>query len=196
MPSPVLPSRGKPHLVGVLFTADQIRLRIDGLASELIRDFGQGDLTAVAVLKGSFVFLADLARALSIRGIHLTIDFMTLSSYGADTATSGHVLIQQAPSLPVTRGPVLLIDDILDTGLTLQAARNLLIEKGATHLRTCVLLDKPARRKVSPGADYAAFQIEDVFAVGYGLDYDNRYRHLPYLAALSFEDAIPSEGSS
>ena len=96
-------------------TAEQIHQRLDSLATEIARDCEQGDLVAVAVLKGSFVFLADLARMLSVRGIHLTVDFMTLSSYGSDTASSGRVVVRQAPTIPLANRSVLLIDDIMDT---------------------------------------------------------------------------------
>ena len=186
-PSPH-PPHGKPRLARVLFTADQIRQRLDEVADDIARDYGPTDLVAVAILNGSFIFLADLARLLSVRNIYLLIDFVALSSYGADTASSGRVTLRQdLLTIPLDNRPVLLIDDILDSGLTLQAARALLLERGAGPVRSCVLLDKPARRRVPIVADYVAFRIEDVFAVGYGLDYDNRYRHLPYLAALAFE---------
>ena len=187
------PPRGKPRLARVLFSADQIRQRLEEVADEIARDYGQTDLVAVAILNGSFVFLADLARLLSVRNIHLLIDFVALSSYGADTNSSGHITIRQdLLKIPLDSRPVLLIDDILDSGLTLQSARAMLQERGAGPVRSCVLLDKPSRRRVPVSADYVAFHIEDVFAVGYGLDYDNRYRHLPYLAALAFETGATS----
>lgn len=185
-------ARGRPRLGRILFSADQIRQRLDALAAEIARDYGTGDLAAVAVLKGSFVFLADLARLLSNRGIHLTIDFMTVSSYGTGTASAGTATVREAPGRPLNGQPVLLIDDILDTGLTLQTARDILIRNGAGEVRCCVLLDKPARRRIPSKADYAAFRIEDVFAVGYGLDYNDRFRHLPYLATLVFDG--PAQG--
>lgn len=190
------PAPATPHLGPVLFTAEQIRVRVDALADEIARDYGPGELAAVAVLKGSFIFLADLARRLSVRGIHLTIDFMSLSSYGAGTAPAGPVQVQPTPPLRATRGPVLLVDDILDTGLTLQTARELLSRNGITNLRTCVLLDKPARRRVPANADYVGFQVENVFVVGYGLDYNDAYRHLPYLAALVAGASRPDRGTA
>lgn len=190
------PPRGKPHLARILFTADQIRQRLNGVADEIARDYGQSDLVAVAILNGSFIFLADLARLLSDRNIRLLIDFVALSSYGADTATSGRVTLRQdLLKIPLDNRPVLLIDDILDSGLTLQAAHAMLRERGAGPVRSCVLLDKPARRRVPVSADYVAFHIDDVFAVGYGLDYDNRYRHLPYLAALAFDAGPAAEAA-
>lgn len=187
----------QPRLTGVLFTAEQIRQRLAILAAEIARDYGRTDLIAVAVLKGSFIFLADLARLLSDHGVQLTIEFLELSSYGSGTSSSGQVRMGQDLAGSVAHHPVLLIDDILDTGLTLQTARQLLLEKGASGVRTCVLLDKPSRRQVPITAHYVGFHITDVFAVGYGLDYDNQYRHLPYLASLVLdpptapEDTVP-----
>jgi hypoxanthine phosphoribosyltransferase len=182
------PARGKAHLDKVLFTAEQIRTRVDELAGRIAADTPRSDLIAIAILKGSFVFLADLARRLSGRGIHLIVDFMALSSYGARTASSGSVTLQLSPTLALGGRSLLLLDDILDSGLTLQTARDLLFQQhGAAEVRTCVLLDKPSRRAHPFSADYVGFEIPDVFAVGYGLDYDNQYRHLPYLAALRFD---------
>ena len=113
------------------------------------------------------------------------VDFLALSSYGAGTASQGHVAIRNELSLPVAGRRVLLIDDILDTGHTLQTASRLLVERGASEVRTCVLLDKPSRRIVPITANYVGFQVPNVFVVGYGLDYDNRYRHLPCLTTLT-----------
>ncbi len=186
----------QPRLTGVLFSADQIRQRLTILAAEIARDYGHTDLIAVAVLKGSFIFLADLARLLSDHGVHLKIDFMELSSYGSGTTTSGRVTLRQDLADSVAHHPVLLIDDILDTGLTLQTAQRLLLEKGASEVRTCVLLDKPSRRQVPTTAHYVGFHIPDVFAVGYGLDYDNHYRHLPYIASLALSPPAATEGTA
>jgi len=178
---PVDTPRSRPR---PLFTADQIRARINAMADTLAADLPDGELLCVALLNGSFMFAADLARALSERDVHLVIDFMTPASYGAGTVSSGAVTLRHDLSLPVEGRYVLLLDDILDTGLTLQSVCRLLKERGAASVRTCVLLDKPARRRVPVVADLVGFVIEDVFVVGYGLDYDGHYRHLPYLAAL------------
>jgi len=177
----------KHHIQRVLFTAEQIRHRVEALARELIAHYPPGDVIAVAVLKGSFVFVADLARLLAAHDLHLVIDFITLDSYGAGTESSGRVTVRQDISVPVHGRRVLLIDDILDTGLSLQTARDLLLTRGAAEVRACVLLDKPARRRVPITADYIGFVVDDVFVVGYGLDFESRYRHLPYLAALSLD---------
>jgi hypoxanthine phosphoribosyltransferase len=176
-----------PALDKELFSAEQIRTRINALADDIARDYGADDILAVSILKGSFVFTADLIRALAGHQVHPLVDFMTLSSYGSSSMSSGKVLLHQELSLPVKGHRVLLIDDILDTGLTLQTARELLIQKGADEVRTCVLLDKPSRRVAPITADYSGFQIENVFVVGYGLDYNSRYRHLPGLAILKFD---------
>lgn len=167
-----------------LFSASRIRERVDEIAAGIATDFGD-DCRIVAILKGSFVFVADLIRQLSERNVHPVVDFISLSSYGAGTESCGTATVRGELSLSVKGRRVLLIDDILDTGVTLQTARQLLLDNGAADVRTCVLLDKPARRVVPIKADYVGFTIDDVFVVGYGLDHDNRYRHLPYLATLS-----------
>lgn len=175
-----------PHLDRDLFSADEIRERVEAIAGEIARDFDGGDFLAIALLKGSFVFTADLIRALARHGLHPVVDFLALSSYGAETTSCGTVTLRHELSLPVTGQRVLLIDDILDTGLTLQTACQMLARQGAAEIRTCVLLDKPSRRVAPITADYTGFKIGDVFVVGYGLDYNNRYRHLPGLATLRF----------
>lgn len=167
-----------------LFPPEIIQARVNGLADEIARDYHDRVFTIVTVLKGGFVFAADLVRALSRRGIHPFVDFIAFSSYGTGT-TRREISLKQEPSLPVRNHPVLLVDDILDTGHTLQAAQHLLTSHGATEVRLCVLLDKPSRREVPVTAHYIGFQIENVFVVGYGLDYDNRYRELPYLTVLT-----------
>jgi hypoxanthine phosphoribosyltransferase len=182
---------GRPRLGTVLFTAERIRERLEEVAGAMAGDYGRIDLLAVAILNGSFVFAADLARALSVCGVHLAIDFMTLSSYGDSTVSPGRIDLLHEVTIPLAGRPVLLMDDILDSGLTLQTARRHLLDRGAASVRTCVLLDKPSRRRVPVEADYVAFRIDDVFVVGYGLDYDGRYRHLPYVAELTFEGDAP-----
>jgi len=178
--TPLAPAR----IETVLFSAARIRERVDEVAIDIAADFGD-DCRIVAILKGSFVFVADLIRQLSGRGLHPVVDFIGISSYGAETVSCGAATLQGQLSLPVQGRRILLIDDILDTGVTLQAATRLLLDNGASEVRTCVLLDKPARRIVPIRADFVGFTIDNVFVVGYGLDYDNRYRHLPYLATLT-----------
>lgn len=179
-----------PQLGTALFTADEVRKRVNAIADQIAADYGQDEFIAVAVLKGSFMFVADLIRCLSVRQVHPIVDFLTLSSYGSGTASCLEVDVRSVGTLPVEGRRVLLIDDILDTGLTLQTARKILTERGAAEVRICALLDKPARRIAPITAEYTGFQIENVFVVGYGLDHDNRYRDLPGLAILEFDSPV------
>ena len=184
-----LPPAAPGHALTLLFTAEQIHRRIDAMADALAADLPPGELHCVAILQGSFVFVADLSRALANRGISLIVDFVTFSSYGNGTTHSGTVTLKHDLSLPVAGRHVLVVDDIIDTGMTLQTFCRLLVERGAASIRTCVLIDKPARRRVAIQADVVGFAVGDVFVVGYGLDYAGRYRHLPCLAALTLDPA-------
>jgi hypoxanthine phosphoribosyltransferase len=175
----------------ILIGEDRIRTRVDELVTEMVDECRADDLVMVGILRGSFMFLADLVRAFYLHGIHPRIDFMTLSSYGSGTESSGRVEVQKDLSVDVDGADVLLIDDILDTGRTLKFACDRLAAKGAANTRTCVLLDKPSRRVVPFGADYTGFTIEDCFVVGYGLDFDSCYRELPYIAKVTFDESSP-----
>jgi len=174
-----------PDLSCALYSADQIQKRINEMADEIARDYGHEEFLAISIMKGSFIFAADLIRCLSARKAQPVLDFITLSSYGSETSSRGSISVLTELTLPVTGHRILIIDDILDTGLTLHTTRHLLYERGAKDIRTCVLLDKPARRSVPIEANYRGFQIKNVFIIGYGLDYNNRYRHLPYLTTLT-----------
>jgi len=174
-----------PHDIPPLISAARIRRRVLALAVEIAGDYGQADFSIVTILKGGFVFTADLIRALAGLNVHPIVDFVTFSSYGAGTTSSRQVTLKQELSLPVKGLRILLIDDILDTGLTTLTAKRLLLEQGAAEVRVCVLLDKPSRREVSITADYTGFEIDNVFVVGYGLDFNNRYRELPDLKVLT-----------
>lgn len=176
------------HLRDILFTAADIRRRIEELVVDLAPGCRAENFVMVGILRGSFMFLADLVRSLYHHDIHPRIDFMTLESYGAGTTSSGRVRITKDIALEIGGAHVLLVDDILDTGRTLSFAAQQLRDKGAGVVRTCTLLDKPARRVVPFEADYTGFTIEDCFVVGYGLDYDGRYRELPCLARVTFLD--------
>ena len=173
----------KPKLT-ILFSAEQIRRRLNRLSDEIAGACKGRPLVTVAVLKGSYVFLADLARLLSARGIHVVVDFLALSSYGSRTSSSGNVSLLHDLSIPLKGKTVLLLDDILDSGLTMKVAVALLRNKGARTVKTCVLLDKPSRRLTPVTADFVGFKVDNVFVVGYGLDFNNHYRHLPYIAKL------------
>lgn len=145
------------------------------------------DLVLIGILRGSFMFLADLVRELYRHQIHARIDFITLASYGGGTQSSGQVQIRKDFTVDVTDSDVLLVDDILDTGRTLTFAASHVRARGAKSVTTCALLDKPARRVVPCQADFVGFTMSDAFVVGYGLDYNSFYRELPFIAELRFE---------
>ena len=179
----------KPHHINdVLITAEQIQQRVDRMVVEMADDCRVENLVMIGILRGSFMFLADLVRALYHHGIRPRIDFMTLESYGAGTESSGTVRISKDIGVDVKGADVVIIDDILDTGRTLSFAKKHLLAKGVKAVKTCALLDKPSRRVVPFTADFTGFTVEDVFVVGYGLDYDSRYRELPYIAKVTFTD--------
>ena len=165
----------------ILFSEAQILSGIDRVASEVTRAYDGRDFSVVAVLKGSCVFASDLIRRIPIP---LELAFLSASSYG-DGTQSGRLQIHFFPTVGEIEGRnLLLVDDILDTGRTLHAVRQELLARGAREVRTCVFLDKPARRTVDLQPDYRVFEVEDLFVVGYGLDFAGRYRNLPYVGAL------------
>jgi hypoxanthine phosphoribosyltransferase len=166
-----------------LYTAEHIHKRVETLAHEIADDMQQ-QVMVIALLKGSFVFTADLIRALHHVGMHPEIDFLGLRSYGNDTISSKKVTITQDLSDDVVGRHVLLVDDILESGRTLTYARNLILARGALSVRIAVLLEKPHKRAVTIEADFVGFSTPDQFVVGYGLDYANRYRELPYIGVL------------
>jgi len=169
--------------IDVLFSADEIAARVETLAREIVADAPE-DLLVVIVLKGSFVFAADLIRALEQAGASAQVDFITLSSYGTGTQSSGTVTLAHDLNEDVTGRAVLIVDDVLESGRTLTFACRTLRERGAASVKTCLLLDKPERRKVAIDADYVGFRIGDEFVVGYGLDLAHRYRGLPFIGLL------------
>jgi hypoxanthine phosphoribosyltransferase len=168
----------------VLFDAPAIARRVDALARRIAADM-PGEFLVVVVLKGSFVFAADLIRALESAGAAARVDFVTLASYGAGTESAGAVALVRDLSEDVAGQRVLLVDDIIDTGRTLKFAREELVRRGAVEVRSCVLLDKAARRMVAFAPDYVGFEIADRFVVGYGLDLAHRYRGLPYIGVVT-----------
>lgn len=172
----------RPHI-----QEKELQDRVASLVNEIIEHVDNEQLVIVGVLRGSFMFLADLVRELHPRGLHPCIDFMTLSSYGSATESSGNVHVTKDISVDLTGKKVLLIDDILDSGRTLRFATRHLENKGAASVLTCCLLDKPSRRVVDITADFIGFEIPDTFVVGYGLDYDSHYRELPFLGEVVFE---------
>ncbi len=166
----------------VLIAADDIQRRVRDLAAEIGRDYPDGaPLHFVSVLKGAFMFLGDLVRSMD-RAVSL--DFMAVSSYGKSTNSSGEVRLLKDLDSGLEGRHVIIVEDIVDTGLTLAYLQEILHARGPKSLRTACLLSKPSRRKVDVKVDYIGFTIEDRFVVGYGLDYAEQYRHLPYLAVL------------
>lgn len=163
-----------------LISADAIQKRVRELASEIRRDHPDG-LHLVAVLKGAFVFLSDLVRALPGE---CSLDFMAVSSYGKSTSTSGEVKLIKDLDTTLEGRDVVIVEDIVDTGLTLTYLQDILRARSPRSLKTACLLNKPSRRKIDVAVEYIGFTIEDRFVVGYGLDAAELYRNLPYIAVL------------
>jgi hypoxanthine phosphoribosyltransferase len=164
-----------------LISAQDIATRVAALGGEIAARLPEGALTAVGILRGAFVFMADLVRAIP-RDVRC--DFMGVRSYGAATETSGVVQITSDLRLPISGQHVLLVEDIVDTGLTLHYLLDLLQAQAPASLQVCTLLNKPSRRRVEIPLDFVGFEIPDRFVVGYGLDAAQRYRNLPYLAIV------------
>ena len=168
-----------------LYPSHVIAGRLETLAAEIAAQMSP-DFAAVAILKGSFVFAADLIRALTAHHVNPEVDFMTLASYGTATVSSGTVRLLRDVEIPVEGREVLLIDDILDSGRTISFARRHMLERGAKAVKICVLLDKTSGRvKGGETADFAGFSCPDGFVVGYGMDAAHKFRGLPFIAILS-----------
>jgi len=166
----------------ILIPAPDIERRIRELGAEISRDYRDaGEVHLVCVLKGAFLFMADLVRAIDIP---VTIDFMALSSYAKGTTTSGEVKLQKDLDSAVEGRHVLIVEDIVDTGLTLHYLRGILSARGPKTVRTVCLLSKPSRRRIDVAVEYIGFTIEDQFVVGFGLDYAEQHRNLPHIAVL------------
>jgi len=165
----------------VLLTKEQIDDKVAELGKRISTDFAGEEIIVACVLRGAFVFCADLVRQLDLK---LTIEFVEASSYGQSSDTSGNVQIKRDFDVDISGRHVLLVEDIVDTGLTLKRLKDMLLVRQPSTLSICTLLDKPSRRKVDMRADYLGFTIPDEFVVGYGLDYAGRYRNLPDLCVL------------
>ena len=166
----------------VLLSEEELQNIVTRLGNQISEDYKDKKLVLVSVLKGSVIFMADLMRAIKIPCV---IDFMAVSSYGAGTKTSGVVKIIKDLDTDVVEGAdLLIVEDILDSGVTLDYLRKILSARNPNSIKICTLLDKPERRKAPIKADYAGAQIPDAFVVGYGLDYDEKYRNLPFVGAL------------
>ncbi len=180
----------RPHRTDViLFDEEQIRQRVDRLIEEIAADCDPENLILIGILRGSFIFMADLVRGFNRHRIHPRIDFISLSSYREGTKSSGEVKLLHDTGEEMSGADVVVVDDILDSGRTLAFAKQLFQERGARSVKSCVMLDKTAGHAVNIEADYIGFPVGDVFVVGYGLDYNNRYRELPHIAAVTFTDA-------
>ena len=169
--------------IEVVFPPEEIAQRIDELAARIAAERPER-LLVIAILTGSFVFAADLIRALQRAGLSPEVDFISLSSYRKSTRSSGVVDILRDFEIDVEGRHVLLVDDILESGRTLAFAKDLVSARGASSVQTCVLLDKPVQRAVHVGADFAVFECPDVFVVGYGMDLAHRYRELPFVGQI------------
>ena len=165
----------------ILISRDEIANAVDRLASEIKRDYQGKQPLLIGVLKGAFVFMADLMRQLDLP---LELEFVRLSSYGAAKESSGRVRVVQELKTPIKGRDVLVIEDIVDTGITISFLLNYLRKKKPASLKLCVLTDKPSRRRVPVSIDYLGFTVPDKFVVGYGLDFDEKFRYLPEICVI------------
>jgi hypoxanthine phosphoribosyltransferase len=171
-----------PQIGEILVQPDDLKQKVRDLGAQISADYGERDLLLVCVLKGAVFFLADLMRHIDIP---CEVDFMAVSSYGSETDSSGVVRILKDLDRPIAGRDVLIVEDIVDSGLTLQYLMRNLGAREPASLEVCALLTKPDRRKVELPTRYVGFEIPDKFAIGYGLDHGERYRNLPYVAALT-----------
>ncbi len=171
-----------------IVTQEEMRTRIKELGRQITADYADKDLILVGVLKGAFAFYADLARAIRIP---LRVDFIVVTSYGSKSRSSGKVKMVTDLTEDIAGRDVLLVEDIVDSGLTVQYLIRTLSKRKPKSIKACALLSKPARRKVNVTVDYVGFEIPNKYVVGYGLDYQQKYRNLPYLAVL---DKVDDEG--
>ena len=168
----------------ILVSEQQLQEKVAELGAAISRDYAGKELMLVSILKGSVVFMADLMRAVTIP---CNIDFMVVSSYGSSTTTSGLVKIVKDLDQDLSGKDVIIVEDILDTGVTLSNLVPMLKMRNPNSVKICTILDKPMRRKAQISADYSGFEIPDAFVVGYGLDYAESYRNLPYVGVLKPE---------
>lgn len=171
----------KNDILKVLLSEEDLHAKVEEIGAQITRDYEGKNLLLVSVLKGSVVFMADLMRAIKVP---CGIDFMCVSSYGNEAKTSGVVKIIKDLDINLEGLDILIVEDILDSGLTLNYIKTMLLERKPNSIRICTLLDKPERRKAPVKADYKGFEVPDEFVVGYGLDYAEKYRNLPYIGVL------------
>lgn len=165
----------------ILFTGEQLTERAKQLGAEISGDYAGEELVLVGTLKGSIMWMAELMKFIDL---DTQIDFVSASSYGKSTTSSGIVKMEKDISLDITGKHVLIIEDIIDTGNTLAKLREYFRDKAARSVKICTMLDKPSRRTVDVSGDYIGFTVEDLFVIGYGLDFDQKYRNLPYISYL------------
>ena len=168
----------------VLFTQEQLQARVREIADEIQRDYAGKEIMLISVLRGSFIFMADLCRAIDLP---CTLDFMSVSSYGKGTSSSGQVQITKDLSEDISGRHIIVVEDILDSGNTLSYLLKILEHRHPASIRLCTLLDKPERRVKPVQVHYSGFTIPDAVVVGYGLDYAEKYRNLPYIGILKPE---------
>ena len=171
-------------VAGVLFNEEQISEKVKELGENITRDFEGEEIIAVGILRGSVVFLADLIRNIAL---HTELEFMSVSSYGDSTKSSGVVKINKDLDIDICGKNVIIIEDIIDSGVTLKYLKELLLKRNPKSLKICTLLNKPERRKSDVIPDYVGYDIPDEFVIGYGLDYANKYRNMPYIGILKRE---------
>ncbi len=168
------------YTIKTLLTREEVEKRIKELAKEIEKDYCGKDLLVIGLLKGSIMFMSDFIKEMDFP---VMIDFMSVSSYSGTTST-GVINVLKDTDISVKDKDVLIVEDIIDTGLTLSHVKKLLEDRGAKSLKICTLLDKPSRRTVEMKGDYVGFEIPDEFVVGYGLDYDQHHRNLPYVGIV------------
>ena len=171
-------------ILKVLYTEKQIAARVEAMGMEMYEDLKDKDPLFISVLRGAFIFMADIVRACQVRS---DVEFIAVSSYGNATSTTGAVKITHDIQQDITGRHLVVIEDILDSGNTLSFLKQYFITKGAASVSICTLLDKPSRRTKAITADYIGFTVPDEFVVGYGLDYAQKYRNLPYIGVLKPE---------
>ena len=168
-------------ILNVLISEEELAKKVQEIGAQISKDYEGKNLMMVSVLKGSVVFMADLMSAVTVPA---EIDFMSVSSYGSGAKTSGVVKIIKDLDIELAGRDLLIVEDILDSGLTLSYIKKILMERGPRSIKICTLLDKPERRKADIFADYSGFEVPDEFVVGYGLDFAEKYRNLPYIGVL------------
>lgn len=170
--------------IRVLLSEEEVDAKIKQIGEQISRDYAEKEVHLVCVLKGGSFFMCELAKRITVP---VSLDFMSVSSYGSETKSSGVVKIVKDLDEPLKDKNVLVVEDIVDSGRTLSYLLEMLKDRGPAEVKLCTLLDKPDRRVVDVQVDYTGFQIPDEFVVGYGLDYDQKYRNLPYIGVVEFE---------